>query len=296
MKSAFFCLMFLVTFSAHARLTIGTYNIRNFDYDDRSRIHTNTPQLSTYIRSLNFDLMGFNEVDNTQAFENMIHATLPNHETVLSRCGGAHGQHVAVVYNKNALQLLQASEMIEFSNPGGQTACDSGSRPAVVILFKEIATGQNFYHMQVHFKSGGNADSFSKRAKQYNLMQQTVRQLVAAGTPRVLVMGDMNTTGYLPRDQDYRNFVSAVAAAGLTDLSANIGCTAYWWGGSDDGIESPAILDHVLATPAMLANQPARATVGTHCQAVSCQAAPIAKLGISYAQVSDHCPQTATIR
>jgi hypothetical protein len=28
---------------AHAALTVGTYNIRNFDYDERARIRTDKP-------------------------------------------------------------------------------------------------------------------------------------------------------------------------------------------------------------------------------------------------------------
>ncbi len=52
--AAIFALLF--TLSAQA-LTIGAYNIRNFDYDERSRIKTNKQELSLLLSSLKFDVL-----------------------------------------------------------------------------------------------------------------------------------------------------------------------------------------------------------------------------------------------
>jgi len=292
-----FLLALLASTMAHAALTVGTYNIRNFDYDERARIRTDKPALQAILRGLNFDLLGVNEINNTQEFARFVARAMPGFDVVLSRCGGAHGQRLGFVYNKTKLKVLRFDEEMAFSGTEGTGGCDTGSRPAAVAHFEELGTGVKFHAIQVHFKSGSNASDTAKRSGQYTLLGQLVRELTAQGNRNIIAMGDFNTTGYLGRDNDYRAFTGMVRAAGMVDLSASLACSAYWWGGSDDGIETPSLLDHVIATPGMLNNQSnARATVGGHCRAVSCREATPAQLGASYTGVSDHCPQTATIR
>lgn len=287
----------LISQAAFARLTVGTYNIRNFDYDERARISTDKPALESLLKSLNFDLLGVNEINNVPEFTRFIARRMPGYAVALSDCGGAHGQKLGFVYRTSKLRLVRFDEEMVFSGEGSTGGCNTGSRPAAVAQFEEVDTREKFHAIQVHFKSGGAADSIAKRANQYALLQQLFKELGDLGNRNIVAMGDFNTTGYLDRDADYRNFTGMLRAANLTDLSANIGCSAYWWGGSDDGIETPSLLDHVIATPGMLKNQTsARATVGGHCRAVSCRAATPAQLGVSYTGVSDHCPQTATIR
>lgn len=278
---------------SYAGLTIGTYNIRNFDYDERARIRTDKPVLANTLKALKFDLLGVNEINNIAEFNAFVGGKLVGYDVALSNCGGAHGQHLGFVYNKTKLKLVSFSEEAQFSGQGG--GCFAGSRPAAVGLFEEISTKERFYAIQVHLKSGGNASDMTKRQQQYKQIQQLVRRL-SATVPSVVVMGDMNTTGYLGRDSDYKSFTAMLANAGMSDLSANVGCTAYWWGGTEDGIETPSLLDHVLATGAMLKNKAAATTVGAHCKAVSCREASPKQLGSTYTGVSDHCPQTATIR
>ncbi len=292
-----FALLALLVTTAHAGLTVGTYNIRNFDYDERARIRTDKPTLQGILRGLNFDLLGVNEINNVQEFGRFIARAMPGFDVALSRCGGAHGQRLGFVYNKNKLKVLRFDEEMVFSGAGDTGGCDTGSRPAAVAQFEELGTGVKFHAIQVHFKSGSNPASAAKRVQQYNLLAQLVRELAAQGNRNVIAMGDFNTTGYLDRNSDFTAFNGMLRSAGMVNLSAGLRCTSYWWGGSDDGIETPSVLDHVIATPGMLNNRTnARTTVGGHCQAVSCRAATPAQLGSSYTGVSDHCPQTATIR
>jgi hypothetical protein len=81
----------------------------------------------------------------------------------------------------------------------------------------------------------------------------------------------------------------------MIDLAQNLGCSAYWWGGSDDGIEDPSLLDHIVVTPGLRKNTN-QAQVSGHCKKVSCRQASLKDLGVSYESVSDHCPITATIQ
>lgn len=286
----------LASTMSFARLTVGTYNIRNFDYDERARISTNKPELGNILKGLNFDLLGVNEINNVSEFNSFVGLKLRGYDVALSNCGGAHGQHLGFIYNKAKLKLINFREEMQFSGESNSGGCFTGSRPAAVAMFEEVGTKERFYAIQLHLKSGSNADSLKKRSRQYQLLQQLVKSLVASGTPSVIAMGDVNTTGYIARDNDYRQFTTMLKNSSMINLSSNIGCSAYWWGGTDDGIESPSLLDHVMATGPMLKGRSASSTVGAHCRAVSCRAASPQQLGVSYTGVSDHCPQTATIR
>ena len=116
------------------------------------------------------------------------------------------------------------------------------------------------------------------------------------GVADFYVAGDFNTTEYLSRGSDYAALNTAVKSMGMTDLASNLKCSAYYWGGTDDGIETPSLLDHVLVTPGLVKVKSPTAKASTHCEKVSCREVPIKELGISYESVSDHCPLTAVIQ
>ena len=99
--------LFLLIFSqvAWAKLTIGTFNIRNFDYDERSQVYTNKPALKDILGNLKFDLLGVNEINNIAEFDKFVTTNFSQYETQLSTCGGAHGQRLGFAFNKNKLNL-----------------------------------------------------------------------------------------------------------------------------------------------------------------------------------------------
>lgn len=285
----------LFTLSANA-LTIGAYNIRNFDYDERSRIKTNKQELSTLLQSLKVDVLSVEEVNNTAEFERMVASKLPGYGTEISRCGGQHGQHLGFLYNRNTVELLSFNEDLSISEPGQAGGCDTGARPLAIALFKIKASGQKFYALTAHLKAGGDAGSLSKRAKQYQIIKKTINELrQKTGVKDFSFAGDMNTTEYLNRGADYKAFTKLVSELGMVDLVANSACSAYWWGGSDDGIETPSLLDHIVVTPGLMKRQ-ATAEAHGHCKKVSCREVPATQLGIIYESVSDHCPMTANIQ
>ena len=291
--AATFALLFTIT--AHA-LTIGAYNIRNFDYDERSRIKTNKQELSVLLQSLRFDVLSVEEVNNTAEFEKMIANKLPGHDTAISRCGGAHGQHLGFVFNTATVELLSFNEDLSISEPGRPGTCDSGARPLAIALFKIKATGQKYYALTAHLKAGGDAGSLSKRQKQYEIIKNVVNELrEKTGVKDFSIAGDMNTTDYLQRGSDYKFFTKMVSDLGMVDLAATSACSAYYWGGTDDGIETPSLLDHVVVTPGLMKKQ-TKAEAHGHCKKASCREVPATELGIIYESVSDHCPMTANIQ
>lgn len=296
MKSFLTALFLLSTVTAQAGITIGAYNIRNFDYDVRYKISTNKPALATLIQSLNADVLSVEEINNSAEFERFTATQLPGYDTEISRCGGAHGQHLGFLYNKKTIELLAFSEDLSISEPGKPGACDTGSRPMAIGLFKIRATGQKFYGMTVHLKSGSESGSMAKRSKQYQIIKKTIKELSSkTGVKDFYVAGDFNTTEYLARGTDYQELTAVVSDMGMTDLASNLKCSAYWWGGSNDGIETPSLLDHVLATPGLIKGRPVVKAHG-HCEKVSCRQVPVKELGVSYESLSDHCPVTATIQ
>lgn len=295
MKRLLTLLSLSLTLSAQA-ITIGAYNIRNFDYDQRAKIPTNKVELAKILDGLNADVLSVEEIGNTAEFESFVANKLEGYGVALSRCGGAHGQHVGFIYKTSTVDMLSFNEDLRTSNPGGQESCDAGSRPLGVGLFQIKATKQKFYGITAHLKAGSTPEGQAKRIKQYNLIKNLVVELKSkTGVKDFYVAGDLNTTSYVMRGEDYKALTKVVSDLGMVNLAQNTACSAYWWGGTDDGKESPSLLDHVIVTPGLMKKQ-AQATVYGHCQKVNCREVPTKDLGISYAGVSDHCPMTATIQ
>lgn len=296
MKSALTLLTLITSLSLQAAVTIGTYNIRNFDYDERYHIQTNKIELSKMLKNLKADILSVEEINNTTEFKNYIPANLPGYKAVTSECGGAHGQHLGFIYNTATVEMLSFNEDLSISEPGKAGSCTSGSRPLAIGLFQIKATKQKFYGMTVHLKSGSDPDSMNKRAKQFEILKGVIKELKAkTGIVDYFFAGDMNTTEYLSRGSDYKMLTKVVSDLGMIDLAANLSCSAYWWGGSDDGVEDPSLLDHIVATPGLVKKQ-TKAQAAGHCQLVNCRQATLEELGISYESVSDHCPITAVIQ
>lgn len=289
-------LTLLPTLSFAASLTVGTYNIRNFDYDERYRIKTNKPELAKIIKESGADLIAVQEINNTTEFVRYVKTTFQAFDAQLSECGGAHGQKLGFMFNTKKLKLLSFNEDLSLSDPNGRGTCYGGSRPAAIGLFEIIETKQKFYAFSVHLKSGSQGASIDKRLEQFIVIQDLITDLQNKTKIKDFVIaGDMNTTTYNVRGVDYKALQSLTTSLAATDISKSLPCTAYWWGGSDDNIEDPSILDHVLISKGLI-QKPLQPKLGGHCAAVSCKQMPAPSLGMSYSNVSDHCPVTAQIQ
>ena len=296
MKLTLTLLALLASLTAQTAITIGTYNIRNFDYDERYRIRTNKVELQTMLRNLRADVLSVEEINNKAEFGNFITTQLPGYRTALSQCGGEHGQHLGFIYNSATVDILSFNEDLAVSDPGNGGGCNTGSRPLAIALFQIKATKQRFFGITAHLKSGGGRESLTKRSLQLQIIKKIVKELYAkTGIVDFYIAGDLNTTEYLNRGTDYSMLTKFVAELGMIDLAANLKCSAYWWGGSDDGIDDPTLLDHVIVTPGLLKTRNWAQASG-HCGQVSCRQSRVQDLGVSYGSVSDHCPITAVIQ
>jgi len=278
-------------------ITIGTYNIRNFDYDSRSRVKTDKSALTSILENLNADVLSIQEINNTDEFHRFVARNLPGYKAALSECGGAHGQKLGFLYNTRTVDLLEFTEDVSISNPGGHETCHDGSRPMAIGKFQIKENKQKFFGVSVHLKSGSQANSVYKRNKQYSLIAEKIKDLkYTTGIQDYYIAGDFNTTEFISRGSDYQNLGKVVNTLGMVNLTQRVACTAYWWGGSDDGIETPSILDHLIVTPGLIKTTKPVTNVGGHCQKVRCQQVSERDLGVSYEGVSDHCPITSTIQ
>jgi hypothetical protein len=293
-------LLLMTSFSVQASITIGAYNIRNFDYDERYRIHTDKGELASIIKSLNVDVLSVEEIGNTEAFESFIANKFPGYDTELSRCGGRGGHKLGFVYNTSKVELLSFHEDLSVTNPGGEGGCEVSSRPLAIGLFRIKATGKRFYGITAHLKAGSHPNAVEKRHMQLEIVKDLVNELRRnTGVQDFYIAGDLNTTLYYGNGPD-AIFLNKIAKnMGMEVLTQNLPCSAYWWGGTDDGIETPSLLDHVLVSSTMIRNRDVQRNTRTqvfgHCAAARCQQVPESNLGLSYARVSDHCPVAATI-
>jgi endonuclease/exonuclease/phosphatase family metal-dependent hydrolase len=280
---------------AQASLKVGTYNIRTFD---SSPGMTNKIELVKILKKLKFDILGVEEIINDKSFKSLIKNNFKNHKVIMSRCGGAGRQKVGFVYNTKKLKFISYKED---SRVGGAATQDNEGcarlRPAFIGNFKEIATSKNFSIVVVHLKAGGGSRSYTRRAKQYIILENLISELKAKHkkTNQVIVLGDFNTTGYVPRDEDFQNFSDMLSKLRFTSAAEKIDCTSYWSGTNrSDNIEESSILDHIIYPKKFLGYNKVSTKMGTHCAKVKCAYTSASELGISYEQVSDHCPMMTT--
>ena len=293
MKISVTLLAFLLTSVAQA-LTIGAYNIRNFDYDTRYKIKTNKPVLAETILKANPDIMTVEEIGNTQEFERFVSSSLPGYAVNLSRCGGRGQQHIGFIYKTTTVELLSFNEDLSITDPGGNVGCDTSSRPLIIGLFRELSSKKMIYGMAAHLKAGSARDAIEKRHEQLDIIGDWITHLkTSTNVKDYFLGGDLNSTLFANRGPDFKKFSEFAAKNDLVNATMNVGCSAYWWGGSNDNIEDPSLLDHVFVSSSLVKNG-YKSEVGSHCSAAKCQSKHKKDLGVTYNQVSDHCPITAT--
>ena len=285
--------------TTQATIKFGTYNIRNFDYDQRSHTPTNKKHLVNIIDELKTDLLAVQEINNSRVFNSMIdHNFFGAYESKLTNCGGAHDQHLGFVYNTSTLKLLDFKEDMRTSNPNDlrNPLCDQGSRPLAIAKFKIISTNQILIAISVHFKAGGNKKSIRKRYKQLDILSQILKFYRSQGIENFVVMGDFNSTEYSKKGEHYNKFNTIVGDMKLTNTTKKLGCTSYWWGGIDDNRLYPSTLDHILVSTSFLQSKQVTNKFLGHCQQLHCAVTDESQMGSAYDEVSDHCPLTTSVK
>ena len=295
MKIVFICVQLLLSNLALASLDFGTYNIRNFDYDERSDTPTNKQKLVETVKQMNVDLLAVQEITETHVFDYMVKTNFQGrYKTILSYCGGSHDQRLGFIYDQRKLEVIRFEEDMRTVNPSNQRQSHCrGSRPLAIAKFRNKITGKTFVAISVHLKSGGMPKHISKRFKQISILAKVVKHYQTLGQKNIVIMGDFNSTEYIFKGREYKKFNQIVKSLGLIDISANLKCTAYWWGGKDDFKQYPSQLDHILVSPSFLGSRNPKVQSLAHCQKQRCRETLEDTFGSDFTEVSDHCPLVA---
>lgn len=300
MRMTFLLAMFALSFNSMAQelkeaaLRIGTYNIRNYDYDSREKVSTNNTELEKIIRSANPDLLAVQEIVKYDRFERFISKNLSEYQTIIARCGGRGKQRPGMLYRSSSVELLWSKEDSRLND---RKNCEDGVRPALIAKFRHKKTGMEFIALSVHLKAGSQDENIEQRFKQLAILSQILKEIRQEHGTNVALMGDFNSTEYNRYGNNYQRFKTFVEVNKLIDFSQELKCTAYWWGGRDNGTEESSLLDHVMFSQEMARQFRQKTTsLYSHCQKVSCDDVSAETLGLSYKQVSDHCPVVASVQ
>lgn len=272
----------LICGQAWAKWSVSTFNIRNFDRDPREG-RTNIVELTKIIQEVQSDVMAFEEVVNADAFKSLVKTALPGYSYELSACGGFGEQHLAIAYNPKIFSLVSKSEDLSLSGPGNK--CGS-LRPLFLVTLKNKTDNKEYTFGAVHLKAGGDGKAFAQRWEQYGRLESLALKLAAKN---VILLGDFNSTGYNIKNMDYEKFEQFLGGAGLRTVAENVGCTNYWNADPGQKMFQSSILDHVVLQDKMF-SQVEETRTASHCEKLDCREASLWDLGITYEQVSDHCP------
>jgi len=284
-------------------LRIAAWNMRNFPIDERPQTddlgysrRANICDVETALAGLDADILGLQEVDDTRRFPPILRRACKGRamRVVFSAGGGRFGQHLAIAWDNDTLEL--AKEPVEIT----AVAFEDGMRPALAAYLRSrSADGIDFTLVVVHLESG--PDNFGERRRQNRALASWIEWWIdEIGDPDVVVLGDFNTSGS-PRggpEGEMQSLDAILGRAGLRRLENETGCSEYWEGHGDrDGIQVPSLLDHVFLRgfgPDAVV-QPLQAWL--HCARWECSEL-VSRVGEedgTFWDVSDHCPLTFEI-
>lgn len=286
MKFAF--LLLLLSLPGWAKWSVSTYNIRNFD-NDPSAGTTNLNELGKIIKEMQSDVMAFEEVINLKAFDTLIKKNLPGYAYEISECGGFGKQHLAVVYNPKTFDFVEQEEDLTFS--GSRDGCGS-LRPLFLVTLKNKANKSNYTFAAAHLKAGGNDRAMAQRWQQYAKLEVIAK---AFDQKNLILLGDLNTTGYNIKDKDFVKFEEFMNDSKMRTMTETIGCTNYWTGTLGGKEHQSSILDHIVIHDKNVSSVES-VKVGSHCARTECRPSTPEELGLSYQSVSDHCPVQVTFK
>lgn len=272
-------------------LRVGTYNIREFG------VQTDLMRLRALLAETNADILALQEIQNTdmlgQVATDLSTVTSRSYQAVVSRCGGKRTMHLGFLYDTDRVQLDDTREFPELRDDD-RGSCSQGDRAGLLGVFS-VRSGLRrirTYLLTVHFPAGSDFRQAQARQDFWARALGIVSRLRAGGEKRVLLLGDVNSTGY--RDDAYGERTAihrSVEQAGFRLLTPGLACTEYWRP-SVFSSYLPSHLDHLASTRELqTVGEP---TVQGHCAALRCQ--PTAQMPSDYNDVSDHCPVLVTLR
>ncbi len=281
---------------------VAQWNIRNFPLDQRPQDsdlgysrRTNICDLHDALHGLDADVIGFEEITDTQRFSPILKRAggRRSYRLVFGSHGGRHHQMIALAWDDDRIEMVG-----EFEEIAG-VAVNQGYKPALVATFR---TRQDppleFTVVQLHLASAPRG--FSHRRQQYQALVDWIDEnALGAERANLIVQGDFNVTGWEGGSQaeELALLDDLMRGAGLRRSPNSSGCTEYWEGGGRwDGIQVPSLLDLVYLK-GFNDRQVTSPESWLHCKRYNCGEL-VSKAGHedgTFWDVSDHCPVTFEI-
>jgi len=286
-------LLCLAAFNLYAESRFATYNIRM--YDARSGI-TDKVELKKIITELDADFITVEEIVNSSSLRNFVKNEFPLYDLALSKCGGGGNQKIGFIYKKSKYKLNKLFEDRRLSSVKNQKGCGS-LRPALIGYFTDLSLQKDFVAIGLHLKAGSGKKNYDRRNKQFKILVTIVEEIKRKGISDFIIMGDLNTTGFIDQNEDYKNFNFMLNKINVKTGSTQLNCTSYWSGeDSTDNIEEASILDHVIPSTNFLNTKSVQTELFAHCKKSLCENVSADELGTSYLSVSDHCPVLSILK
>ncbi|MBW2528736.1 MAG: hypothetical protein JRI23_31465 [Deltaproteobacteria bacterium] len=282
-------------------LRVASFNIRNFpfmpvDPEAEARtppvsyqLETNVDALLVELAKLDFDVMGVQEIIDTELFGEVVKRladqTERPYEAVFAANTAGNPQHVGIVWDADKVRLAWLDEHEELDLTGrlrpGLSARIESNRPG----------GVDFGLMVLHLVSGSSTKRADLRAQQAEIASVIIaEQMAAAEDADYLVVGDLNTAR---EEEEFGPLDAAFAAGtGLARQENASGCTSYWIKKSTNPLLRPSWLDHVYQASLTERDLEVPILAGGHCAERRCEQyeSTDAESGSTFYDVSDHCP------
>ncbi len=260
---------------------VATYNVRNFGPS------TDLARLTEIVSEIDPDVLALQEVAEparVKALAERLSTGGRRYESTVSRCGDK--LRLALVYDTAAVKLASTEEIPDLDPEKDRCGAE---RPGLVARFER--DGRAFRLLVVHLAAGSDAARFSKRKEQWRRIYALVARMRRESSEPVIVLGDVNSTGYLDDGNGERTFVrESSRSAGLALESDGLGCTEYF--GPRDKL-SPSLLDHIVTTPGAI--RWATPRVHGFCPALACKPHE-GEPPRDFTAVSDHCPVSFRVK
>jgi len=224
-----------INFGTDATFEVVTWNIEWFPKNGSSTVDS----VSKIIESLDVDLIGLQEVDDSTLCRQMID-NLPGYELFMDNVwfGG-----LAYIYKTSSVNVQSIYKIYD-------TSPFWNAFPRSPLVIELVFNGETFIIINNHFKCCGDgmldienpADEETRRHEASTLLKHYID--ANFNSSRVIVIGDLNDIiTDLPINNVYQMFIDDSMNYAFADMSIAIGASSEW---SFPGW--PSHLDHVLIT------------------------------------------------
>lgn len=274
-------------------LRIVTFNVRTFG------LQTDRVRLRELLQAADADVIALQEVRDSQALgalaAELSSKTSRSYRAVSSACGGKQRLHLGFLLDTDRVRLDSVREFPELREDRGGS-CFDGERAGFLGSFSSrgrFSVRRSKLHLlAVHFPAGAALGQAQSRQMFLQRALQILESLRQRGEDRLVLLGDLNTTGY--RDDQHRERTAVhrqLVQSGMKPLTDELLCSAYWKP-SPFSPYLPGKLDHVIASGVIEATEPP--SVQGFCAALKCE--QVQRIPSDFEAVSDHCPVVVTVR